>query len=65
MDIVKIHRLVQSVVRDDMSPEKEAAICNQLVEYALAGFPNSEDLHLCRRYRHSSADFDGVLWEIP
>jgi len=53
-DVVTIHRLVQSVIRDGISDSKRLILKNAIVRSALEGFPDHNDgqnMGICRKYR--------------
>ena len=50
---ILIHRLVQTVIRDEMSKEELSTLCNTIADICDESFPkmwNNETRHLCRAY---------------
>ena len=52
-DVIMIHRLVPIFVRERLKTRKRDII-NDVVESALEGFPNTENIQLCRKYRNQA-----------
>jgi tetratricopeptide (TPR) repeat protein len=59
-ETISVHRLVQSVIRDNLEPDRKTQFMESVVELFLSGFPDfTEDRReLCRRYQ---AQVDGPL----
>ena len=48
---IGIHRLVQSVIKDQLDQDSWVRVSTQIIQLGLTGFPHRSDLETCRRYR--------------